>query len=183
MWFGVRDYHLARKFCFHDISNSSLRKYTIPFGFLRHTTLTLSAQDNLCQFHRMWQAPYCQCQAPLQSGRIYDMERLSRSGFRLNTRCVRETARHRGRQVYAPRSMKCRRLPCPSLSWCRLQVPGMARAPVHQSKRRDRTLSTRSRIQSEVTPPYLTSLQFHQSHPKGLTGSAESAPHIYQPST
>ena len=112
MWFGVRDYHLARKFCFHDISNSSLRKYTIPFGFLCHTALTLSAQDNLCQFHRMWQAPYCQCQAPRQSGRIYGMERLSRSGFRLNTRCVRETAQHLGRQVCGPLSMKCRRLPC-----------------------------------------------------------------------
>lgn len=149
----------------------------------RHTALTLYAQDNLCQFRRSLQVPYCQCQAQRQSDRISDMELLSRSGFRLNTLCARETARHQGRQVYAPRSMKCRRLPCLSLSWCRLQVPGMARAPVHQSKRRDRTLSTRSRIQSEAKLPCWTSLQSHQSPLKGLTGSAESAPHIYQPLT
>lgn len=33
MWFGVRDYHLARKFCFHDISNSSLRNTLSPLAF------------------------------------------------------------------------------------------------------------------------------------------------------
>lgn len=149
----------------------------------RHTALTLSAQDNLCQFRRSLQVPYCQCQEPPQSDRISGMVRLSRSGFRLNTRCARETAQHQGRQVYAPHSMKCRRLPCPSLSWCRQQVLGMARVPVHQPKRRDRNLSTRSRIQSEAKLPCWTSLQSHQSPLKELTGSAESAPHIYQPLT
>lgn len=149
----------------------------------RHTALTLSVQDTPCPLRRMLQVPYCQCQEPPQSDRISGMVRLSRSGFRLNTRCVRETARHQGRQVCVPLSMKCRRLPCLSLSWCRLQVPEMARAPVHQSKRRDRTLSTRSRIQSEAKLPCWTSLQSHQSPLKGLTGSAESAPHIYQPLT